>query len=184
MKCCYCDFKSSERGARTHIAKSHSALSPPPAWGRARGPRCGLCGWTHTPADEAPQEGWANRRKRFRRGRIAAVQGSLPGPGRFYTLGRLKVPAGVTHIKGISISVEICRGPFSGPPDEKGRRYCLKDNRYHFVATEYAKAAPRRVRLRGQVSLREVWAALPGGDSEEACQMPGGLAVKDKAQEV
>jgi len=138
-RCCFCDFESSENAVRTHIAKFHAALSPPKAWGRAKGRPCELCGWTHTAADETPREGWARRRKRFQRGKVAAVLGSLPSPGRFHTLGQITVPPGVTRITRISLGIESCREPFAGPPDPQGRRYCLKDRRYHFVASDSKK---------------------------------------------
>ncbi len=135
-QCCYCDFESSENGVRAHVAKAHKALRPPRAWGRAMGPVCTLCGWTHTAADATPRDGWGNRRKRFERGRIVAMQAAVPRHGRFYTLGRFTVPTGVTRIRQISVTIEPCRGPFLGPLDSRGRRYCSRDRRYHLVAAK------------------------------------------------
>jgi len=70
------------------------------------------------------------------RGRIVAMQAAIPAPGRFYTLGQFTVPPGVTRIRQISVTIERCRGPFLGPSDSQGRRYCSMDRRYHFVAAE------------------------------------------------
>ncbi len=136
IRCCYCDFESSENGVRAHVAKVHKALRPPRIWGRTSGPVCTLCGWSHTAADATPRDGWGNRRKSLERGRTVAVQATLPAPGRFYTLGEVMVPKAVTRIKRITVTVEPCHGPFSGPPDSQGRRYCSRDQRYHFVVAE------------------------------------------------
>jgi len=136
IRCCYCEFESSENGVRAHIAQVHSASKPPRIWGRIAGPVCHLCGWSHTATDATPRDGWGNRRKHLERGKIVAVQASVPGPGRFYTLGEVPVPTGARRIKRIVVTIEPCHGPFLGPPDSQGRRYCVRDQRYHFVVAE------------------------------------------------
>lgn len=64
------------------------------------------------------------------------MQAAVPRHGRFYTLGRFTVPTGVTRIRQISVTIEPCRGPFLGPLDSRGRRYCSRDRRYHLVAAK------------------------------------------------
>ena len=147
-RCCYCDYRSTQLGVRAHIIKAHPALAPPNAWGASKGPPCHLCGWVHTAADETTREGWARYRKRFQRGKIAAVQAQLPGPNRMYTLGSIIVPPNVTRIRKIVLSIEHCRGPFKGLPDSEGRRYCMKDRRYHFVAADMFKSKDSAARIR------------------------------------
>lgn len=133
VKCCYCEYESSAHGVRTHIARVHSSLAPPRSWGRPKGRVCGLCGWSHTDVDDTPRPGWSNRRKRFERGKVVAVMGSIPSNARFLKLGEVTVPEGVSRISKIGFSVQFCRGPFSGPPDERGRRYCVSCGRPHLV---------------------------------------------------
>ncbi len=133
VRCCFCSYVSSACGIRTHIAKAHSNLSPPRTWGRTKGPICVFCGWAHNDTDETPREGWANRRKRFRRGKVAAVMGSVPHGQGFVKLGELRVPKGAKAITKIVFSFQLCRGPFSGPRDHQGRRYCTSCGRCHHV---------------------------------------------------
>ena len=140
IRCCYCDFESSENGVRAHVAKVHKASTPPRIWGRTAGPVCNLCGWSHTATDATPRDGWGNRRKHLERGKIVAVQAAIPGPGRFYTLGEFAVPTGVTGLKRVVVTIEPCHGPFLGTPDSQGRRYCSRDQRYHFVVAERREA--------------------------------------------
>ncbi len=136
VKCCFCSYVSSARGIQTHIAKAHGSLSPPRMWGRPKGPVCELCGWIHNDTDETPREGWANRRKRFERGKVVAVMGTVPHGQGFVRLGEVTVPKGAKAITKIGFSFQPCRGPFSGPGDEQGRRYCKSCGRYHFVAAD------------------------------------------------
>ncbi len=136
VKCCYCEYESSAHGVRTHIALVHSTLAPPRSWGRPKGRVCALCGWSHTDVDDTPRPGWGNRRKRFERGKLGAVLGSVPPRSGFFKLGELKVPEGAKRLKRITISIEPCRGPFLGPRDEQGRRYCVSCERCHLVAAE------------------------------------------------
>ncbi len=141
-QCCYCDFESSENGIRAHLAKAHKTSRPPRIWGRTAGPVCTLCGWSHTAADATPRDGWGNRRKHLNRGKVVAVQAAIPAPGCYYTLGEITVPKGVTRIRQIVITIKPCRGPFSGPPDSQGRRYCSRDQRYHFIVADAQEPSP------------------------------------------
>lgn len=101
VQCCHCSYESSARGIRTHIAKAHSNLSPPRVWGRPKGPVCEFCRWVHNDTDETPREGWAERRKRFARGKIAAVMGFMRAGQGFVTLGEIAVPKGAKTLAKI-----------------------------------------------------------------------------------
>ncbi len=83
--------------------------------------------------DETPREGLANRRKRFERGKVAAVMGSVPPGAGLVKLGEVTVPEGVTHIRKIAFSLDFCRGPFSDSSDGEGRRYCITCGQRHRV---------------------------------------------------
>ncbi len=132
-QCCHCAFESSPRGVRSHIAVQHRAIAPPKSFGRAKGSVCSLCGWAHVDSDNAPREGLVYGRKRFERGKIAAVMGTIPKGGRMVKFGELTVPEGVTRISKIFFSFDFCKGPFSGAPDAQGRRNCLSCGRRHNV---------------------------------------------------
>ena len=51
------------------------------------------------------------------------------------------VPTGVTGLKRVVVTVEPCHGPFLGTPDSQGRRYCSRDQRYHFVVAEHGESS-------------------------------------------
>lgn len=133
-QCCFCAYTStSARGVRAHIAKKHSGAAPPRTMGKAKGPICDLCGWSHNDTDETPREGWALRRKRFARGKITAVSGTVTPNSGFLTLGEMRVPKGAKRIKRITVSYQVCQGPFTGPIDEGGRRYCVSCRMLHLA---------------------------------------------------
>ncbi len=131
QKCCFCAYRGTARAVRTHIAVGHPELRPPISFGRPKGVVCPLCGFVH---DDVARPGWASRRKRFERGKVVTVLGDVAPNVGFQTLGEITVPPGVSNIKRIELKLSMCRGPFVGPEDSDGRRFCLTCKRPHFDA--------------------------------------------------
>ncbi len=100
------------------------------------------------------------------RGQLAAgFSAPIRIPGEWTQLGTLTVPPGVTKITKIAVSVKQCEGPFVGPADGQGRRYCVRDQRPHFdVRTgPLPKLCPAMLKRDDEDDARTIQCGLPRG---------------------
>jgi len=104
VTCCGCDFESSDRGVRVHLAVEHPEIMAVSRrlFGRTRKDACPRCRMFHDPT---PRPGWAEKRRKLERRRSFVLAGRAPKGhgGRVITLGTTKVPEGVSKISKISL---------------------------------------------------------------------------------
>lgn len=108
MICCYCTYQGTERQVRSHMASKHSTLlafAKRARHGRLPKNACPLCYMVHDPV---ARPGWAIRRSKLERPRMAVLTGQLPaGPaGRKAIIGRTVLPPGAHRIKSIWVYAE------------------------------------------------------------------------------
>ncbi len=108
MECCYCPFQGTERQVGGHMTSKHSGLLALADKGRHGRPPKNACHLCHMVHDPVARPGWAVRRSKLERPRMAILTGQLlPGPaGRMAILGRTIVPPGVHRIKKIAVWAE------------------------------------------------------------------------------
>src|SRR2546422_1299180 len=104
VTCCGCDFESSDRGVRVHMAVQHPEIvaASRAIFGRTPKATCPRCRMFHDPT---PRPGWAEKRRRIERRRSFLMGGRAPKGhgGRAITLGTTKVPQGVSRISKIRL---------------------------------------------------------------------------------
>lgn len=121
VRCCFCDYTSTERGVEAHMGKAHKDIlikrQRVVGWGRLPKDACSRCGMIH---QRIPRDGsMADRRKLERSGKViksAFVFGRIPqgyqGRGEKLHLATLTPPKGTTSLTPMFFSSEATPSEF------------------------------------------------------------------------